>query len=100
MIAAPLLASEFPGEWVGLENHLNYIYRKQGSLETEEIYGLSALFNSALVDRYVRIANGNTQVNAAELRALPLPPLQGEGPFVQFPLLFDWAGFGQIGCAQ
>lgn len=76
LIAAPLLADEFTGEWVGLENHLNYIYRKQGSLETEEVYGLSALLNSALVDRYIRIANGNTQVNAAELRALPLPPLE------------------------
>jgi adenine-specific DNA-methyltransferase len=76
LIAAPLLADEFTGEWVGLENHLNYIYRKQGNLETEEVYGLSALFSSALIDRYVRIANGNTQVNAAELRALPLPPLK------------------------
>ncbi|MGD9101047.1 MAG: N-6 DNA methylase [Anaerolineae bacterium] len=76
LIAAPLLADEFIGAWVGLENHLNYIYRKQGVLETEEAYGLSGLLNSALVDRYVRIANGNTQVNAAELRALPLPPLE------------------------
>jgi adenine-specific DNA-methyltransferase len=76
LIAAPLLADEFVGAWVGLENHLNYIYRKQGVLETEEAYGLSGLLNSALVDRYVRIVNGNTQVNAAELRALPLPPLE------------------------
>lgn len=76
LIAAPLLADGFIGERVGLENHLNYIYRKQGVLETEEAYGLSGLLNSALVDRYVRIVNGNTQVNAAELRALPLPPLK------------------------
>ena len=76
LIAAPLLADRFIGEWIGLENHLNYIYRKQGVLEAEDAYGLSGLLNSALIDRYVRISNGNTQVNAAELRALPLPPLE------------------------
>lgn len=58
-----------------LENHLNFIYREHGSLNSEEAIGLSALLGSTLIDRYFRIANGNTQVNAAELRALPLPPL-------------------------
>jgi adenine-specific DNA-methyltransferase len=75
LVAAPFLVNQYSQQWVGLENHLNYVYRKQGELETEETLGLSALFNSALVDRYFRIVNGNTQVNAAELRSLPLPPL-------------------------
>jgi len=77
LIAAPLLAERFVqyGVTLGLENHLNYIYRKDGELTDEEAVGLSALLNSALIDRYFRILNGNTQVNAAELRALPLPPL-------------------------
>lgn len=75
LIAAPFLADRYLYQWVGLENHLNYIYKKEGSLEIEEALGLSALFNSALLDRYFRIVNGNTQVNATELRVLPLPPL-------------------------
>lgn len=78
LVAAPFIAQQFSAgldcQWVGLENHLNYIYRKQRELTVEETMGLSALLNSALMDRYFRIVNGNTQVNAAELRALPLPP--------------------------
>jgi len=76
LIAAPLLADQYDYPWIGLENHLNYVYGKRRSLETEEALGLSALFNSALIDRYFRIVNGNTQVNATELRTLPLPPLE------------------------
>ncbi|MGC9395819.1 MAG: BsuBI/PstI family type II restriction endonuclease [Anaerolineae bacterium] len=77
LIAAPFLAAHFAqhGTQLGLENHLNYIYRQDGVLTDEEAIGFSALLNSALIDRYFRILNGNTQVNATELRALPLPPL-------------------------
>lgn len=76
LIAAPLLGYQFETELFGFENHLNVLYKKKGELSSVEALGFSALFNSALMDRYVRIANGNTQVNAAELRALPLPPLE------------------------
>lgn len=64
---------EFDYEWIGLENHLNYIYKVDGDLTQEELYGILAFLNSDLVDRYFRIVNGNTQVNASDIRPLPFP---------------------------
>jgi adenine-specific DNA-methyltransferase len=76
LISAPFIGEQFDFEQIGFENHLNVISRKKGSLSAYETIGLSAFLNSAIVDRYFRIVNGNTQVNAAEIRALPLPPLE------------------------
>jgi adenine-specific DNA-methyltransferase len=75
LVAAPYLADDYPYSQIGLENHLNYIYGQKRELTIEETTGLSALLNSGLIDRYFRISNGNTQVNATELRALPIPSL-------------------------
>lgn len=76
LIAAPFLQSIYPYEYVGIENHINYIHKLQGELTTEEVLGITAFLNSALVDRYFRILSSNTQVNATEIRLLPLPPLE------------------------
>ena len=76
LVAAPLYGRELSESTLALENHLNYIYRLRGSLTREEATGLSAVLGSALLDRYFRVSNGNTQVNATELRALPLPALR------------------------
>lgn len=71
--AAPYFAADFAVLELGLENHLNYIHRPGGSLSEDEARGLAALYNSRLLDRYFRCINGNTQVSATELRAIPLP---------------------------
>ena len=73
LTAAPFIAAEFEVPEVGLENHLNYIYRPGGQLSEDEAWGLAALYNSRLLDTWFRTVNGNTQVNATELRAMPLP---------------------------
>lgn len=75
LVAAAFSPRDHANKWIGLENHLNYIYRPRGEMTAAESHGLSALLNSAIVDRYFRILNGNTQVNATELRVLPLPSI-------------------------
>ena len=76
-----LTASCFLGDsqkqpYVALENHLNYVYHADRELTRDEVYGVAALFNSALLDRYFRAISGNTQVNATELRTMPFPKLK------------------------
>lgn len=76
LVTAPYLAGSFGSEVIGLENHLNYIYRLNGNLDKDETIGLSALLNCRLIDIYFRAFNGNTQVSATEIRDMPLPPLE------------------------
>ena len=73
LAAAPYIAGDFAIPEVGLENHLNYVHRPDGTLSDDETWGLTALYNSRLLDTYFRCVNGNTQVSATELRAMPLP---------------------------
>jgi len=75
LVASCFLRRKAVADQVALENHLNYVYHGQRELSEDECGGLSAIFNSALLDRYFRAISGNTQVNATELRTMPLPPL-------------------------
>ena len=76
LTAAPWPAARIEVPEVGIENHLNYVHRPGGALSEDEAWGLSALYNSRLLDTWFRAVNGNTQVNATELRAMP-PPSHG-----------------------
>jgi adenine-specific DNA-methyltransferase len=60
-------------EYFSAENHLNYVMNTHGGLNLQEVYGLFAIFNSTLWDRYYRILNGSTQVNATECNGFPMP---------------------------
>lgn len=75
LIAAPYLKNTLDAPKLGVENHLNYIYRKKGELSDIETIGISALLNSKLFDLYFRTFNGNINVSATELRDFPLPDL-------------------------
>lgn len=74
-----IIAAAYLGEYecsqIGLENHLNYIYRPGGELGHLEAIGLAAYLNSSRVEQFFRAIAGSTQVNATELRKLPMPSL-------------------------
>ncbi len=76
LTASCYLKANAPAPYVALENHLNYVYHAERELSDNEVYGLVALFNSALLDRYFRTISGNTQVNATELRTINFPDLK------------------------
>jgi adenine-specific DNA-methyltransferase len=76
LVATPYFVDITQAEYIGIENHLNYIYRPKGHLERNEILGLAALLNSNLFDTFFRTFNGNINVSATELREMPLPPLE------------------------
>ncbi len=73
LVSAPVIRGSLNANMVGVENHLNYVRGFSRELDVELAYGLSALLNSVYLDRFFRISNGNTQVSATELRAMPLP---------------------------
>jgi len=75
LIAAPYFCSNYESNFIGVENKVNYIYRKNGNLEKKEVAGLSALLNSELFDTYFQIFNGNVNVSATELREMKFPTL-------------------------
>ncbi len=62
-----------PRSPVGFENHLNYLHVGGGGLDAMLAVGLAVYFNSTLLDEYFRLFSGHTQVNATDLRSLPLP---------------------------
>ncbi len=76
LVASPYFVNISQAEFIGVENHLNYIYRPKGHLDRNEILGLAALLNSKLFDTYFRTFNGNINVSATELREMALPPLE------------------------
>lgn len=76
LVAAPYFCNYFESDLLGVENKVNYLYRKKGHLERSETVGLCALLNSKLFDTYFRIFNGNVNVSATELREMRFPPIK------------------------
>lgn len=76
LYASVLLESDLKYSKIGIENHINYIYKENGDLTREETFGIASILNSAFIDNYFRSLNGNTQVNATDVRCLPFPDIE------------------------
>lgn len=74
--AGVLLKKNLNSDFIGIENHLNYIHKANGVFTEHEAYGIAALLNSKLYNKYFQTMNGNTQVNATEIMNLPMPSLE------------------------
>lgn len=61
-------------DYISTENHINFICSIDNKeLQEDLIYGLYGIYNSTLYDKYYRILNGSTQVNATEINNIPIP---------------------------
>lgn len=58
---------------LGFENHLNIFHDSKRGLSESLARGLAVYLNSTPVDEYFRRFNGNTQVNATDLKLMKYP---------------------------
>jgi len=75
LFTCPLKKGELPGDYIGIENHLNYLHAGKKEMQFTLCKGISYLLNSTLFDNYIRIVNGQTQVNATDIENLPIPDI-------------------------
>lgn len=61
---------------ISSQNKVNFIDSNDKEMSECLVYGLYVIFNSTLYDTYYRILNGSTQVNATEINAMPVPPIE------------------------
>lgn len=62
-----------PHEWIGFENHVNVLHSRGAGLGLALAKGLTVYLASSIVDLYFRQFSGHTQVNATDLRSVPVP---------------------------
>lgn len=60
-------------DWLGIENHLNFLHADGSGLPPELARGLTIYLSTTTVDTYFRLFSGHTQVNAGDLRSLRYP---------------------------
>ncbi len=75
--ASIYMASQLPQyKYISTHNKINFIDTKDknGEMCARLVFGLYALLNSTIYDRYLSIVSKSKQINAKEMRDLPLPP--------------------------
>lgn len=75
--SAIYLASQLPAyRYISTHNKINFIDTKDRNSEMSQrlAFGVFALLNSTIYDRYISIISKSKQINSKEMRNLPLPP--------------------------
>ena len=75
--SAVYLAAELPQyRYISTHNKINFIDTKDKNAEMPArlVFGLFALLNSTVYDRFISIISKSRQINSKEMRSLPLPP--------------------------
>ena len=75
--SAIYLASQLPSyKYISTHNKINFVDTKDKNSEmsTRFTFGLFALLNSTIYDRFISIISKSKQINSKEMKALPLPP--------------------------
>ena len=71
------MAAQLPAyKYISTHNKINFIDTKEKNAEIcpRLAFGLFALLNSTIYDRYISIVSKSKQINSKEMRTLPLPP--------------------------
>lgn len=71
------LASNLPDtKFISTHNKLNFIdtKNKHDEMSARLAFGIFALLNSTIYDRYISIISKSKQINSKEMRDLPMPP--------------------------
>ena len=75
--AAVYMASQLPAyRYISTHNKINFIDTKDRDSEmcARLTFGIYALLNSTIYDRYISIISKSKQISSKEMRSLPLPP--------------------------
>lgn len=68
------LKDDIHTNYISTDNKLNFIENiDKTHLDRDVVFGLFVIFNSSYYDKYYRILNGSTQVNATEINDMPIP---------------------------
>jgi len=73
IISGVVVPEMFNSPVLGFDNGLNVLHKGKNGLQKELAFGLNVYLSSTLVDRYFRLFNGSTQVNATDLKTMLYP---------------------------
>ena len=70
-----LAANQAQYKYISTHNKVNFIdsKNKDEEMNARLVFGLFALLNSTIYDRYISIISKSKQINSKEMRSLPLP---------------------------